>query len=387
MTFSFTQWVWQLVSCEARTTDKGQASECLCTPLTHHKPHHEGFIMSNEVWVRWIDSARGRWLFDTVSELENDAQIKDLRKAFVKQQFLGVPPAAVEVRETEDTEELEANTILTIYFTHPPGGSAADPRPGRSKETALLLTLPQPPQQPQLDVMNKLIPFVDVLPDLLREVNMTRKSRLNPWENESARTTGSKRNEKFRKKVIAYYDRATNSKKNVKCQILDELTPVKEAQDRIIAAHIWKASTRGKGLEEFGLDSNDVNSARNGLFLTKGIEDAFDKQQVCFLYNVLESRLILWVADSSIMSETILGSTQKFSDAHQKPLLCPPTRLPYRRLLSWHARLTLELRKETLQDLNYTTQYDNSPGRENAKRDRIAEAIDVMVGPGDDASV
>jgi hypothetical protein len=72
---------------------------------------------------------------------------------------------------------------------------------------------------------------------------------------------------------------------------------------------------------------------------------------------------------------------------HQKPLLCPHGRLPYRRLLSWHARLTLELRKETLQGLNYTSEYDNSPGREHAKRDPIAQAIDSMVEPGDDASV
>lgn len=234
---------------------------------------------------------------------------------------------------------------------------------------------------------DKLIPFFNVLPDLLREVNLTRRSRLNCWERESARTTGSKRDDKFRKKVIAFYDRASNSKKNVKCQILDELTPIAEAQDKIIAAHIWKASTRGKGLDEFGLLPKDINSPRNGIFLTKGIEDAFNKQQVCFLYNVLESSLVLWVADHAIMSKTMLGSTKKFADVHQKPLLCPSDSLPYRRLLSWHARLTLELRKETLQGPNYTSEYDNSPGRKHAKRDPIAQAIDAMVEPGDDASL
>eukprot|EP00339_Tiarina_fusa_P003020 CAMPEP_0117010082 /NCGR_PEP_ID=MMETSP0472-20121206/8983_1 /TAXON_ID=693140 ORGANISM="Tiarina fusus, Strain LIS" /NCGR_SAMPLE_ID=MMETSP0472 /ASSEMBLY_ACC=CAM_ASM_000603 /LENGTH=304 /DNA_ID=CAMNT_0004712537 /DNA_START=75 /DNA_END=989 /DNA_ORIENTATION=+ len=244
-----------------------------------------------------------------------------------------------------------------------------------------------PPQQQRDHLSDKLTPLFNVLPDLLREVNLTRKSRLNCWERESARTTGSKRDGKFRKKVIAFYDRASNSRKTVKCQILDELTPITEAEDKIIAAHIWKASTRGKGLEEFGLLPKEINNARNGMFLTKGIEDAFDKQQVCFLYNVLESSLILWVADHAILSATIIGSTKKFSDVHQKPLLCPHGRLPYRRLLSWHARLTLELRKETLQGLNYTSEYDNSPGREHAKRDPIAQAIDSMVEPGDDASV
>ena len=242
-------------------------------------------------------------------------------------------------------------------------------------------------QQQSDAALRQLLPFIDVLPDLLREVNLTRKIRLNPWERESARTTGSKRSDKFRKKVISYYRCASQSKKSVKCQVLDILTPIEEAQDKIIAAHIWKASTRGKGLEEFGLEENDVNSPRNGLFLTKGIEDAFDRQQVCFLYNILESKLVLWVADSNIMAETIEGSTMKFSDVHQRPLICPANCLPYRRLLSWHARLTLERRKESIQVENFTNEYDNSPGRRASKDDPIAYAINSMVEPGDDASV
>ena len=258
----------------------------------------------------------------------------------------------------------------------------------KSRLRAYIRRLQTQHEEQQRDhLSDKLTPLFNVLPDLLRELNLTRKTRLNCWERESARTTGSKRDGKFRKQVIAFYDRASNSRKTVKCQILDELTPITEAEDKIIAAHIWKASTRGKGLEEFGLLPKEISNARNGMFLTKGIEDAFDKQQVCFLYNVLESRLILWVADQAILSATIIGSTKKFADVHQKPLLCPHGRLPYRRLLSWHARLTLELRKETLQGLNYTSEYDNSPGREHAKRDPIAQAIDSMVEPGDDASV
>lgn len=248
--------------------------------------------------------------------------------------------------------------------------------------------LPQHNDSLAVTAVHKLLPFIEVLPNLLREVNLTRKNRLNPWERESARTTGSKRSENFRKKVISYYGRVSPSKKDVKCQVLDILTPIKEAQDKIIAAHIWKASTRGKGLEEFGLEEKDVNSARNGLFLTKGIEDAFDKQQVCFLYNILESKLVLWIADSNIMTKTIEGSsTLKFSDVHQSPLICPEDCLPYRRLLSWHARLTLERRKESIQVEKFTSEYDNSPGRKASKDDPIAYAINSMVEPGDDASV
>ena len=104
--------------------------------------------MSNEVWVRWKDStsSAGMVLVDTVNDLGDHAQIKDLRKAFVKQQVVNVSPAAVVVRETENGEMLKANTMLTNYFM-PPADSAAAPGPGRSEDTALFLTVPQQQQQ------------------------------------------------------------------------------------------------------------------------------------------------------------------------------------------------------------------------------------------------
>ena len=95
--------------------------------------------MSNEVWVRWKDARTGEWLADTVNELRNDAEIKDLRKAFAKQQEPDIRrPAAVAVRETENGETLKASTKLSNYFLD----SEALPGPGKSEETALFLTLP-----------------------------------------------------------------------------------------------------------------------------------------------------------------------------------------------------------------------------------------------------
>lgn len=340
--------------------------------------------MSNRVWVRWKNSTSNEWSFDKVTELNDDADISEPRKAFVKQQCLEVSPGTLEVRETENGDKLrEDATLKDCSYFMSPEGSAGLPGPGKIRDTALFLTLPPQTQ----NINNRFDPLFAVLPDLLREVNLSRRSRLNPWERESARTTASKRSDKCRKKVIASYGRATNSKKNVKCQVLDELTPNEEAQDKIIAAHIWKASTRRKGLEDCWRHASHVNSARNGLFLTKGVEDAFEKKQVCFVYNVLESRLFLWVADCARMSETILGSTRKFSDVHQKPLPCSPNHLPFRRLVAWHARLTLDLWKESLQGLDYTSEYDNSPGREHVKREPIVQAIAAMVEPGEDASL
>ena len=120
--------------------------------------------MSNEVWVRWKDStsSAGMVLVDTVNDLGDHAQIKDLRKAFVKQQVVNVSPAAVVVRETESGEMLKANTMLTNYFM-PPADSAAAPGPGNSEDTALFLTVPQqqPPQQQQWGVPLAFQPVIE----------------------------------------------------------------------------------------------------------------------------------------------------------------------------------------------------------------------------------
>jgi hypothetical protein len=244
--------------------------------------------------------------------------------------------------------------------------------------------------QPREEQVRLRLQELRLLKLVAEEVNKGRKSRLNCWEKESARTTGSRRNPTFRKDVINYYQRESRSKKSVKCQILDVYVRHAKAQDTIIAGHIWKASTRGKHLEEFGLSAEAVNDPRNGFFLTKGIEDAFDKQQVCFLYHKLDKQLYLWVADEKIQSETIEGSNppKRFADVHQKPLCCPDTDcVPFRRLLSWHARLTLERWKQSIRVPNYTSKYDCSPGRDSTTLDPISQAIDEMVEPGEEASI
>ena len=50
------------------------------------------------------------------NELEDGAQIEDLREAFVKQHEPDMQCAMVEVRETKDGEMLKSNKKLTDYF-------------------------------------------------------------------------------------------------------------------------------------------------------------------------------------------------------------------------------------------------------------------------------
>ena len=156
--------------------------------------------MSNSVWIRWKDSSSGTVLFDTVRYLEDEAQIKDLRFAFVEQQRLPkVTPAAVQVRQKECGETLEPDQKLTDYFV-PVSDSNAAAGPGRSKDSALLCTLPSPtPQAPDIE---RLLPLISVLPAVIKEVGISRKTRLNPWARESMRTSGSKRSKPFRKMLL-----------------------------------------------------------------------------------------------------------------------------------------------------------------------------------------
>ena len=111
-------------------------------------------IMSNKVWVTWMDSISNEWLFDKVTELHADADISDLRKSLVAQQALSVSPAAVKVREAENGEMLQPDQKLTDYFV---SDSKAASGPGRSKDSALFCTLPSPP-------IKQLLPPVLTLP-------------------------------------------------------------------------------------------------------------------------------------------------------------------------------------------------------------------------------
>ena len=101
--------------------------------------------MSNKVWVRWKDSTTSEWSFDKVKDLTEDADISDLRHAFVKQQNLSCSPGSIQVREAESGEKLKASTLLTDCFV-PSATAAAASGPGRSEDTALFLTLPQQQQ-------------------------------------------------------------------------------------------------------------------------------------------------------------------------------------------------------------------------------------------------
>ena len=106
---------------------------------------------NNKVWVTWKSPASGEFVADKIRELNDRAMIKDLRREFVKQQYLqNIDHADVKVREKKNGQVLEEDAFLKQYFVPPEGRGEG---PGQSKKTALFLTLPRPNvQQPQFQV-------------------------------------------------------------------------------------------------------------------------------------------------------------------------------------------------------------------------------------------
>jgi hypothetical protein len=101
---------------------------------------------------------------------------------------------------------------------------------------------------------------------------------------------------------------------------------------------------------------------------------------------MLREELNLWVVDPTLMSKTIEGSERRFYDVHQLPLKCPPDCTPYRGLLSWHARLSLQRRPATVVTDDYISRHDNSPGRNNTDVNPFDAVVEAMVEAGDEAS-
>jgi len=96
--------------------------------------------------------------------------------------------------------------------------------------------------------------------------------------------------------------------------------------------------THGSGLAKFGLRREDLHSPRNGLLLYEKIEEAFDVKKLCFLYDPFKRLLLLFVLDPALNGQTVVGGI-KFQDIHCTPLRIPSGKLPFLRILNFHARV------------------------------------------------
>lgn len=152
---------------------------------------------------------------------------------------------------------------------------------------------------------------------------------------ESKRTKGEQK--EFRTDLINFYQREDpQNPNNLICMVLNQSLP----KAAVIASHIWKSCTRGKGLDRFGLDATDLNSPRNGLLLAEPIEKAFDVLDVCFVYNTFNKCLTFHVLNPALLQIVVnpLDPNSTFGQLHGRPLQHPANAVPYRRILGLHAK-------------------------------------------------
>ena len=91
------------------------------------------------MWVTWKDCSTGRHISAKVRGLQGNNDVDDLRKAFVEDRKLDIDSARVEV--FVGGEKLAEDQELEPYFVQQDNPDEKS-RPGRSKQSALFLTLP-----------------------------------------------------------------------------------------------------------------------------------------------------------------------------------------------------------------------------------------------------
>jgi len=192
----------------------------------------------------------------------------------------------------------------------------------------------------------------------MRKVNMSHREwelhRLDVWEDgtssQGSGASGRKNNGPFKESLITFYDRQAGDHPvgdetlaQIRCMVLDK--PI--VTHKVCAAHLWKHS-RADDMPLLGLSPSDIDNPRNGLLLAKSIEVAFDKKEVCFLYNPFDQKFHFCVLNPSLLPIRIYYPDPKipndnnfpdtFASLNNQPLQLPKGIFPYKRILGFHAR-------------------------------------------------
>ena len=143
----------------------------------------------------------------------------------------------------------------------------------------------------------------------------------------------------FKDSLVAFYGCARETDNYLKCMLTDNFYPRNEVR----ASHIIKRSTDGDTMNLYGLPPN-IDHVRNGLLLLGPIEEAFDRKDICFLYNSLSKQLVAKVLNPNLMNESMAGPhsapySLTYGSVDGLVLQLPSdTVFPYRRALSMHAK-------------------------------------------------
>jgi len=231
------------------------------------------------------------------------------------------------------------------------GGLVFTPSLDTSSETSYILQKILQNQEKQEKYQEK---QSIVIKKLAEEASIAKRKRFDIWT--SSKRTRSE-SQSFKQLLETFYQRVDpNDSNRLLCMVLNESHP----RQSIIASHIWKYCTLGDGLDVFGLDFSQLNHPRNGMLLAKPIEEAFDTKGVCFMWNPLQKKIQLCVLDPGLLNKTVDPSAKTFQDINGAELQHPPNNFPFRRLLSFHAEVSLKhaLARNWIDEEKYKTYTD-----------------------------
>jgi hypothetical protein len=149
----------------------------------------------------------------------------------------------------------------------------------------------------------------------------------------------------FKRAVVDFYQRRVTTGPldrilTARCMISDEEFEYKD----LCPAHLVK-HCKPELMSLYGLTPLDVDNPRNGILVLKQIEIAFDHKDLCFLRNPMNGELILRVLHPKLMGQRIHPTSatelRTFGDINHSALQFPADQLPFRRILSMHAKLSL----------------------------------------------
>lgn len=111
---------------------------------------------------------------------------------------------------------------------------------------------------------------------IIEEVRDLRVNRLDPWTPSRATL---ERSPEFKFQLITTHSPVPFANSCV-CMI----TGLVFAKQNVVAAHVWKFATGGKGLEDLGLSRDIVDTVANGFLCIKAVEKCFDIKDICFFF-------------------------------------------------------------------------------------------------------
>jgi hypothetical protein len=163
------------------------------------------------------------------------------------------------------------------------------------------------------------------------------RERLDCWHSNSRTVMESN---VFKDTLAEFYNCTRTEDTNLKCMVTNAFYPRYEVR----ASHIIKRSTDGDTMHMYGLAPH-VDHPRNGLLLLEPIEQAFDRKDLCFLYNAITNQLVVKVLDPSLIPEHMPKSQSRgetypmtYGSIDGLVLQLPSATFPYRRALSMHAK-------------------------------------------------